>query len=272
MTTYAPQSTDPHAPLWAVTGSHLAGSLVSLSAAFNAHWPNADHTSSGFIGNAAHVAEGSASDHNPWLNHTVRAGDFDKDGINADWFAEQLRLLGAAGDPRLAGGGYVIWNGHITTPDFSSWVPYTGQDPHTSHVHVSVSRNVAGYEDGRTPWAFLDSTTPAPPHPAPAPADDVHWSGHDATGTGDSFRAHLGDEGPQIEHLQHELNTDYPQYSHLQEDGEYGHQTAAVLEEFSHRAAHETQTPAGDRPALASSDGEDVGPRTAHALHQRHLI
>lgn len=111
------------------------------------------------------------------------------------------------------------------------------------------------------------------PNPVTAPdTGNVHWSGHDATGTGDGFRAHLGDEGPAVQHLQHELNTDYPQYSHLQEDGEYGHETAAVLEEFSHRAAHETQTPAGDRAGLASSDGEDVGPKTAHALHQRHLI
>lgn len=277
MTTYAPQSTDPKAPLWAVTGSHLAGALVSLKDATNAHWPQRDHASDGYVGDLRHVAEGSRSDHNPWLNHTVRAGDFDKDGINADWFAEELRKLGAAGDPRLAGGGYVIWNGRITFPDFSGWGPYTGADDHSGHVHVSLSRNPAGYEDGRTPWAFLGAPEPQPAHPprpapAPAPADDVHWSGHDATGAGDGFRAELGDEGPRIKALQHDLNQFAPAYSHLTEDGEYGHATEAVIEEFDHRAAAEPGTPAADRAPLRQADGENIGPAGARSLHRHHLV
>jgi hypothetical protein len=267
VTTYAPQTTDTKTPPWAHTGSHLAGALETLKAAINAHWSTRDHASDGFIGDARHLAEGTATDHNPWLNNTVRAGDFDVDGIDAPWLAEQLRLAGAAGDDRLAGGGYVIFNHRITTPDFKAWTAYTGGDPHTSHVHVSVSRSPAGYED-RRPWDFLTAPQPQPPHPAPGPAP----TGHDATGTGDGFRAHYGDQGPNVEHLQHELNTHYPAYSDLAEDGVYGDQTAHVIDVYSDRDAHEADTPAADRAALVASDGRDVGPVTARAFHHDGLI
>lgn len=271
MTTFAPQSTDPKLPLWAVTGSHLAGAAQTLLDAVNAHWPGRDKASDGTIGDARHVAEGSGSDHNPWLNHTVRADDITAAGIDAAWLAEQLRLLGAAGDHRLAGGGYVIYNRRITLPDFSGWQPYDGGDPHTSHVHVSFSRNPAGYEDNRTPWAFLSvGPAPQPPHP-PVVVDDVHWTGHDATGRGDAFRAELGDEGPEVREMQHGLNHEFPAYSHLVEDGQYGHQTQAVVEEFDHRAANDPAL-AAQREALEGADGENVGPAGAHALHHYGLI
>lgn len=111
------------------------------------------------------------------------------------------------------------------------------------------------------------------PTPTPAPAATAHqWTGHDATGTDAGFRAHYGDEGPKIEAMQHELNVEFPAYSHLAEDGIYGDQTAAVLDEFSERAGHEAQTPAADRQPLIDSDGRDVGPRTARALDRHGVI
>jgi hypothetical protein len=262
---YGPMTTDPKAPAWARQPSQLCGACETLRDSLNVHWPHRDHTSDGFIGDAAHLAAGPGTDHNPWLNHKVRAGDFDVDGIDAQWLAEQLRLLGAAGDHRLAGGGYVIYNRLITPSDFSRWLPYTGADPHTSHVHVSFSRNPAGYDD-RGPWHFLDVAV-QPEHPG-----RVWAPGKDATGADAGFRAHYGDEGPKIEHLQEELNEHYPAYSHLEVDGVYGPKTAEVLDEFSERAAHEAQTPAADRAALSASDGKDVGPRTARALDSRGLI
>jgi hypothetical protein len=260
----------PHPAAASATGWHLAGSLVSLLSAVNAHWPNRSKASDGGIGNAAHLAEGQASDHNPWLNNTVRAYDFTAAGIDAPWLAEKLRQLGASGESRLTGGGYVIWDHHITSEDFSHWVAYTGVDPHTSHVHVSVSRTPAAYEYGGQ-WDLFAQVPIHPPAPTPA-GDDVHWSGHDLAGDGDQLRGHEGDEGPRVKELQHELNHDFPAYSHLAEDGEWGHQTTAVLEEYSHREAHEADTPAGDRQALAASDGRDLGPRTARALHRDGLI
>lgn len=258
---------------------HLAGSLVALRDAVNAHWPHRDRTSDGTIGDAAHQKVGSASDHNPWLNNTVRAMDIDKDGIDAAWLAEQLRLTGMHGDPRLVGGGYVIYNHQITAPDFSHWTPYDGSDPHTSHIHVSVTRNPSGYEYGG-PWAFMAIAPAAPqvpqpiPVPAPAPEDDIHWTGEDATGDGVTFRAEIGDQGPRIRELQRELNENFPAYSDLVEDGDYGHKTAAVIEEFAHREAIDPATPPPpeDVPGLLGADGLNVGPRIARGLHRDGLI
>ena len=258
---YAAMTSDLHAPAWAREESVLAPALETLRTQINAHWPTRDHSSDGTIGDAAHLAEGDRSDHNPWLDDMVRALDVDVDGIDAQWLAESLRRTGAAGDHRLTGGGYVIFNHKITTPDFSAWVAYTGGDPHTTHVHVSVTR-MGGFRDAG-PWAFLDGApapTPQPPHPGP-----VRPTGHDATGHGDGFRAHLGDQGPHVEQMQHELNTEFPAYSHLAEDGIYGPETSDVVEEFSHREAVDPATPPprADVDGLLHSDGDDVGPRTA---------
>lgn len=264
MTTYGPQTTDPNAPAWARTGSHLAGALDVLRDAINVHWPQRDHTSDGTIGDTAHLATGTASDHNPWLGNAVRALDVDVDGIDAGWLAEQLRLLGDAGDHRLTGGGYVIYNRQITASDFRRWMPYTGADPHTSHVHISVSQNVAGYED-RSPWHFLDIAQ-QPEHPG-----RVYPPGHDATGRGETFRAEVGDQGPEVAELQHDLNRFAPAYSHLEEDGVYGPQTAAVVAEFDHRAGNDPAL-ADRHDALEGADGQNVGPAGAHALNHYGLI
>jgi hypothetical protein len=245
--------------------AHLAGSLVALKAAVDAHWPGRDTRSDGGIGDPRHQAEGNKSDHNPWLNDTVRAYDFT---------VTQPGIHGVDG-PWLTGGGYVIYDKHITAADFSHWTPYTG-DPHTNHVHVSVTRSPGGYEYTGA-WAFL-ATAPLPsppiPHPAPVPAppaEDVKWTGHDAIGVGDHFRAELGDQGPKVKELQHDLNAFAPAYSHLQEDGAYGHATEAVVEEFDHRAAQDPEL-AAQRSALEGADGENIGPAGAHALHHYGLI
>lgn len=295
---------------------HLAGSLVALKAAVDAHWPGRDKRSDGGIGNAAHIAEGSASDHNPWLNNTVRAYDFTATqpgagivGVDGAWLAECLRLAGASGDHRLAGrsgdvndNGYVIWSRHITAPDFSRWVPYDGPDAHTTHVHVSVTRDPAGYEDGG-PWAFLTQQPDHPPaptgglphvepvhpqpagqlvpaigphdgnsaHEAPAPVGDYDGpegagyapAGQDATGTGPDFRAQFGNSGPNVKRLQGELNRDLPLYAQLAEDGEYGPETAAVIQDFARRVATDPGCPAEHRAALSAANGDNVGPHLA---------
>jgi hypothetical protein len=131
----------------------------------NARWPNRDKASDGTIGDAAHASR--SSDHNPWVvvngQGVVRARDIDRDGIDAGWLAEYLRGLGAKGDPRLTGGGYVIWNRRITTPDFRAWKAYTGSNPHTAHVHVSFSRLRAGF-DSTAGWGIAGGgAAPAPP-------------------------------------------------------------------------------------------------------------
>jgi len=139
---------------------------MTLVAAINARWPGRDKASDGTIGDAAHATR--TSDHNPWVvvdgMGVVRARDIDKDGIDAAWLAEELRKLGAAGDPRLAGGGYVIFNRRITTNDWSGWKVYTGSNPHTAHLHVSFSLNRAGY-DSAAGWVFLGGGAVVQPSP-----------------------------------------------------------------------------------------------------------
>jgi hypothetical protein len=91
----------------------------------------------------------------------------------------------------------------------------------------------------------------------------------DATGADAGFRAHYGDEGPKIEHLQHELNEHYPAYSPPGRGRRLRAQTAEVLDEFSERAAHEAQTPAADRQRSAPPTGA-TSARAPPARSTRH--
>lgn len=169
----------------------LAQSLDTLRDELNARWPDRDKSSDGGIGDKAHAAQGSASDHNPWIIDNVGRGvvraydiDVDLDGSNdgnggqaLDDLREHLRALGEAGDPRLQDHGYVISNGQIASEKSRwQWVPHT-KDPHFDHIHVSVARNQAGYDDTS---AWLESASPIPTqHPEPSPTEDDDMRGYD---------------------------------------------------------------------------------------------
>src|SRR5690625_1832429 len=112
----------------------LAASLVKLRNEVNALWPNRSKVSDGWIGDAAHSAR--KSDHNPdWSapgrrRGVVRALDITVRGIDVD------RLLRhTTNDSRVA---YVIYNRRIYT-HARGWYRYTGSNPHTNHVHVSIA-------------------------------------------------------------------------------------------------------------------------------------
>jgi Putative peptidoglycan binding domain len=202
---------------------------MTLVAAINQKYPKRDRASDGTIGDAAHASR--SSDHNPWIVvrgvGVVRARDIDRDGIAAATVAERLRQRGAAGDIRLTGGGYVIFNRRITKPDFSGWVEYTGSNPHTSHIHVSFSRNVSGFDNARGWWAdlFGPGKTPKPPKPRP-PAGKARPT------------LRQGVERPAYtRQLQQRLKTHYPSYAKgLAVDGVFGPKTAAVVREFQRRS------------------------------------
>lgn len=203
-----------------------ANALVALRNGVNARWPNRDRKSDGTIGDAAHASRSSSSDHNPWIVvagvGVVRALDIDVDGIDAGWYAEQLRKLGAAGDRRLTNGGYVIFNRRITKADFSGWVKYTGPNPHTTHVHVSASRNPAGFDDGRA-WTFLTGSS------APAPSPKPPTSGRPTI--------RQGSTGQAVRDLQSHLKRVYPKYAgRLAVDGVFGPATRAAVVEFQRRS------------------------------------
>lgn len=131
-------------------------SLLVLRDQANTLAPNRSKASDGLVGDEAH--QSTNSDHNPHYvpgvgNEIVTALDLTHDpahGFDSYRFAEILRKRR---DPRIK---YVISNHRI----FSSyatgsraaweWGPYSGVDPHTGHVHVSVLD--AKISDTTTPW------------------------------------------------------------------------------------------------------------------------
>lgn len=135
----------------------VAKSLDVLLGQINAMAPRRSKASDGSIGDTAHQAQGSASEHNPEDKpypeaDEVDARDFTHDpgaGADMDVISEQLRL---SRDRRTK---YVIWRQRI----FSSyavagipawtWRRYSGA--YHSHMHVSVN-DVA--DDDTTPWAI----------------------------------------------------------------------------------------------------------------------
>lgn len=138
----------------------LAASLVKLRSQVNDRWPNRDKKSDGWIGDASHNAR--KSDHNPdWSSGgVVRALDLDKDGIDV----EEL-LNAVVGEPRVA---YVIWNRRIWT-HAKGWQPYSGSNPHTGHVHVSIRHTKAAEASGA--WKLGGITVkPAASKPSVKPA------------------------------------------------------------------------------------------------------
>lgn len=142
-----------------------AKAIDVLRAEVNVRWPNRSKASDGTIGDAAHASR--SSDHNPWIIvaalGVVRAFDCTAQGIDAAAYAEHLRQLGKAGDPRLAGGGYVIFNHRIASErDNWAWRPYTGPNGHTKHAHLSLSRNRAGFDSTATWGIDRIGRTPAP--------------------------------------------------------------------------------------------------------------
>lgn len=139
----------------------LARSLATLLAEVNQRWPERDRSSDGTIGDPAHAAR--TSDHNPNAAGVVRAADFDSSGGVGRTVADHVRSLGARGiHPALGHGAYVIFDRRIASADRAwTWREYSGSNPHTTHVHVSVSSNAAGY-DSSTGWGLVATRTPWP--------------------------------------------------------------------------------------------------------------
>jgi hypothetical protein len=125
----------------------------------NARAPNRDKSSDGWIGDESHQA--TSSDHNPDLydeatdTWVVTAQDITNDpqnGMPSDGLAQALV---ASRDDRIE---YIISNGKIcsgTDQDNPAWVwrDYSGDNPHSGHVHISVKETPEYYDD-ETPWWF----------------------------------------------------------------------------------------------------------------------
>lgn len=128
----------------------LAKSLDKLREQVNKAAPKRSKASDGSIGDAAHRARGSKSDHNPNSKGVVTAIDIThdpKNGCDCHKLAEALRL---SKDPRI---DYVIFAGRIFSSHVSPWAwrKYTGSNPHNKHLHISVKDAKA---DGVGEWAI----------------------------------------------------------------------------------------------------------------------
>ncbi|ETT25272.1 phage tail fiber protein [Rhodococcus aetherivorans] len=121
----------------------VANSLVRLRDQVNAAYPHRSKASDGTIGDPAHQAEGSGSDHNPNRHGVVCAFDITHDPANGLDIVALAEALASSRDPRIK---YLIRNRQIMVPaDYGwRWVAYSGSNPHTSHLHVSVHGN---YDD-----------------------------------------------------------------------------------------------------------------------------
>jgi hypothetical protein len=144
---------------------YLAPALQVLRDEINARWPSRDRSSDGWIGDAAHAAR--TSDHNPNVRGSVNAIDVDRDGIDV---AELLAAF--QGHPSAQ---YWIFNRQIANRS-TGWSrrDYTGSNPHTGHVHLSIRQNATAEQD-TTGWGLLrpGSIAPAPGAPAPVPPPTV---------------------------------------------------------------------------------------------------
>lgn len=126
--------------------ARLAPSLISARADINVRWPNRDRTSDGWIGDAAHMR--IASDHNPNDRGVVDAIDVDQDGIHVPTVVAGFMLHPAT--------NYVICNRRYYGSEnrFRPTV-YTGNDPHTSHIHESIKQSPTAENNG-VGWYLID--------------------------------------------------------------------------------------------------------------------
>lgn len=160
---------------------HLAPSLEVLRNEVNAKWPNRSKASDGTIGDANHSAR--LSDHNPNGRGSVNAIDITTKDISFN------EILAAA--KRNKSARYVIHNRKIYNRDIGNWAPrnYTGPNPHTAHVHVSIYQSKSA-EDNKGTWGIKGTgKAPAPSKPKPSkpgtkapafPLPSGHWYGEES--------------------------------------------------------------------------------------------
>jgi hypothetical protein len=149
---------DPIAVLTSQTW-RVARSLLTMRDQVNRLAPARRRASDGTIGDASH--QNRSSDHNPWVpppkGGVVTALDLTHDpqgGFDAHAYAEELRK---SRDPRIK---YVISNGRIFSSTVSPWQwrPYSGPNPHRTHIHISAVSSPQSRWDSTAPWPGLPTT------------------------------------------------------------------------------------------------------------------
>ncbi len=171
-------------------------SLTKLLVQVDAVYP-VRHPADGTAAGQGHFSTNPKSDHTPDVNGDVRAGDIGE-VVEDDAFtvAEAIRL---SRDSRIK---YMIHErrlfssyDHANGPPYT-WRPYSGSNPHSSHVHISVLRT---NQNDSTAWDIGTSTTmgdemlPLKPDSAPEDVRSLQGRLNTAYGSGIKENAVWGD-------------------------------------------------------------------------------
>jgi len=121
----------------------VAPALRALVRQVNDAWPSRARGSDGGLPSAEHLKANPKSDHN-----TGDAYDFTADTENGPDLEALAALL--LKDPRVQ---YVIWDRRIANRDIEGgrWRAYSGSNPHTRHLHVSLR---PARRDDTSPWTL----------------------------------------------------------------------------------------------------------------------
>jgi hypothetical protein len=104
-------------------------------------WPKRKKLSDGLLPSSAHLAASPNSDHNTGL--AVDLTHDPEGGVDCAKLFEKFKE-----DPRVA---YLIFNKKIWSRKLakSGNRPYTGSNPHTKHLHISINPDTSG---DTSPW------------------------------------------------------------------------------------------------------------------------
>jgi hypothetical protein len=176
-----------------------------------ARWPNRNRASDGIMGDAAHNRR--KSDHNDGNAYDLTHDP--ANGVDCHTLSRQV-----INDPRVT---YVIWNHRIFNRSRAAegWRNYTGANPHTKHMHVSIR---AAARDNLSPWPWSVGGAAATQPPQPESTTP--------TMTGATLR--LNSRGTDVRTLQQRLVA-WRMMSQDDVDGIFGHGTLAVVKEFQRR-------------------------------------
>lgn len=187
----------------------VAKSLLKLREQINEMSPDRSKISDGTIGDPSHSSR--TSDHNPDPGRVVRALDITHDPARGvDGWALASALI-ASRDPRIK---YIISNRKIASgaagPSPWKWRKYSGNNPHTFHMHLSVVADARA--DDMTEWRLRPLTAEEVPVQPPQNPLLVH-----------------GSKGASVIRLQALLNK---HGAKLKLDGDFGPKTLKAVRAF----------------------------------------
>ena len=149
----------------AVSRWRAAGCLLKLKEQVDAAFPRRNKASDGMIGDDRHCRGGGTSDHCPNIPDgnvgVVTAYDITDDPANG---CDVNSIVEAIRDSRDRRVKYIIWNRKIANSKSIDgaapweWRNYTGRNPHTKHMHLSVLPSKQLYDD-RSEWRIRPLTS-----------------------------------------------------------------------------------------------------------------